>query len=461
MTTKFLIFTLIMFFSNIFGQELTGSWHGELDVQGNKLPLIIHIEKDINGYKSNFDSPLQGAKGIPFQKIVFENNILTLDASNLGIIYTGKVGNDKIDGTFSQSGMNLPLVLIKKKGEETVINRPQTPKPPYNYDIEEVSFDNATDKNILAGTISQPKNFDKNAPILIMITGSGAQNRDEELFGHKPFAVIADDFAKKGIATLRMDDRGTGLSSKGNETDTSENLATDINSAVEFLKGKGYKNIGLIGHSEGGMIAPIVADKNKNVKFLVLLAAPGISTSDLLQKQSYDIGKSSGASETTLETNKAVNQKIYEFVKNYNGNNLKTDLKPILISEFKKFPKGEIPADQIETVAEKQASQISNPWFQYFIKFNPGDYLSKIKIPVLAINGSLDLQVSAKENLAGIKKSLEKAGNKNFEVIEFEGLNHLFQTAITGNPAEYGQIEETISPKVLEKMTAWILQNKF
>ncbi len=460
MKIKFLIFTLSLFFGQIFSQEIVGSWQGELDVQGTQLPLIIHIQKDGNSYKSDFDSPLQGAKGIPIQKTVFENNELTLEAPNLGITYTGKLINDKIEGNFSQSGLNLPLILTRKKDGETVINRPQTPKPPFNYDTEEVSFENPADKNILAGTISQPKNFNKNAPVLVMITGSGAQNRDEELFGHKPFAVIADDFAKKGIATLRIDDRGIGGSSKGKETDTSENFATDINSAVEFLKAKGYKNIGLIGHSEGGMIAPIVATQNKNVKFLVLMAAPGIAITDLLQKQSYDIAKISGAPEKVLKTNETVNQKGYDFIKNYKGNDLRNELKSLFITELKKLPEDQIAPENIDEKAEQQSKMVSNPWFQYFIKFNPDFYLSKIKIPVLAINGSLDLQVSAKENLAGIKKSLEKAGNKNFETVEFEGLNHLFQTTKTGNPTEYGQIEETISPKALEKMSSWILKKQ-
>lgn len=207
---------------------------------------------------------------------------------------------------------------------------------------------------------------------------------------------------------------------------------------MNYLVKNGFKNIGLIGHSEGGMIAPMVANENKNVKYLVLLAGPEVPTEELLQKQSYDIGKISGAKYDVLKTNGAVNQKLYTFIKNYHGEDLQKSLKSILMDELKKLPKDQIPADQIDQTAEQQAKQISKPWFQYFIKFNPDQYLSKIKIPVLALNGSLDMQASAKENLAGIKKSLTKAGNKNFEVIELEGLNHLFQTAKTGNSAEYG-----------------------
>ena len=427
-------------------------------MQGAKLPLIFNIHKDGNGYKSDFDSPMQGAKAIPIQKIDFQNNEITFDASNLGIKYKGKLNGDKIEGNFSQNGMNLPLNLERKTNAEPLLNRPQTPKPPFNYNTEEVSFNNETEGNKLAGTLATPKTFSKNSPILVMITGSGAQNRDEELFGHKPFAVIADDFAKKGIATLRIDDRGIGGSEKGKTGSTSVDFAGDINAAVNFLVKKGYKNIGLIGHSEGGMIAPMVSLKNKNVKFLVLMAGPGVPTTDLLQKQSYDLAKAAGATDDVLKTNELINKKIYNYIISYKGKDLKSAVKAFLIEDLKKLSKDQITPEQIEQTAEVQAKQVSNPWFQYFIKFNPDSYLSKVKVPVLAINGGLDLQVSAKENLAGIKKSLTKAGNKNFETLEFPGMNHLFQNAKTGSVSEYGQIEETISPKVLDKMSEWILK---
>lgn len=459
MKTKFIIIALLLFFQNIFSQDITGSWYGNLEVQGQKLPLIFHIEKFENSYKSTFDSPLQGAKGIPIAKTLFENNELTFDASNLGITFKGKLNNDKIEGNFLQNGMNFPLILTRNN-ETAKLNRPQTPKPPYSYTSEDVNFKNETQGNILSGTIAASNNFDKNKPILVMITGSGAQNRDEELFGHKPFLVIADDLAKKGIATLRLDDRGIGSSEKGKEGATSADFATDINSAVNYLIRNGYKNIGLIGHSEGGIIAPMVATMNKNVKFLVLLAGPGIPVGDLMIKQNYDIAKISGLDENALKTAEDLNRKIYAFVNNYKGKNLESDIKSILIKDLQKLSKNQIPEDKITKTAETQAKQISNPWFQYFIKFNPDNYLSKIKIPVLAIDGSLDLQVSAKENLAGIKKSLIKAGNKHFETVEFDGLNHLMQTAKTGNPSEYSELEETISPKVLDKVSSWILNLK-
>jgi pimeloyl-ACP methyl ester carboxylesterase len=444
---------LILLAQTFYAQEIIGPWQGELDIQGMKLPLILHVNKDGENLKSTLDSPKQGAKDLPVSKTEFVNNELKFEATNLGVSYKGTLKDGKIEGTFSQGGMQLPLTFVKSTGEnKTVFNRPQTPKEPFDYKTEEVTFVNSIDKNTLAGTISIPKNFKNSDKILVMITGSGKQNRDEELFGHKPFAVIADDFAKKGIATLRLDDRGIGGSSKGKDDDTSANFATDISTAVDFLVKKGYKNIGLIGHSEGGMIAPIVSTTNKNVKFLVLMAGPGTQLDELLLEQNESAGKLAGMSDKDLAEAKIGNQKIYNFIKNYKGNNYETDLKNFMTENFK----GKMTDAEIN----QTVNQTKKNWFRYFIKFNPDHYLSKIKIPVLALNGSKDFQVPAKDNLAAIKKSLTKAGNKNFEIAEMEGLNHLFQECKTGAFSEYADIEQTISPKVLEKMSSWILKRK-
>jgi len=448
MKTKILSI-LLLSIQFIFAQEITGSWQGELDVQGMKLPLVFHIKKDGEKLISTLDSPKQGATNIPVNTTSYTADQLTLELPALGISYSGKVTNESINGTFKQGGMELPLILSKSKGDELApkLNRPQTPKAPFTYKTEEVTFVNSSDKNTLAGTLSEPNNFNKKQPILIMITGSGKQNRDEELFGHKPFAVIADDFAKKGIATLRLDDRGIGGSSKGSNEDTSFNFATDINATILFLKAKGFENIGLIGHSEGGMIAPIVASTNKDVKFLVLMAGPGQPINELLIQQIYLGGKLAGMSDEELQKSNKINRMIYDFIKNYKGTSFDAD--------FDNFIK-----TSGEGVAEAEKKQIKNAWFRYFIAFNPDEYVSKVKIPVLAINGSLDFQVPAKENLEAIKKSLTKAKNKNFETYEFQGMNHLFQECTTGAINEYAEIEQTISPKVLDKMSSWIIARK-
>lgn len=448
MKTKILSI-LLLSIQFIFAQEITGSWQGELDVQGMKLPLVFHIKKDGEKLISTLDSPKQGATNIPVNTTSFTADQLALELPALGISYSGKVTNESINGTFKQGGMELPLILSKIKGDGLApkLNRPQTPKAPFTYKTEEITFINSSDKNTLAGTLSEPNNFNKKQPILIMITGSGKQNRDEELFGHKPFAVIADDFAKKGIATLRLDDRGIGGSSKGSNEDTSLNFATDINAAILFLKAKGFENIGLIGHSEGGMIAPIVAITNKDVKFLVLMAGPGQPVNELLVQQIYLGGKLAGMSDEELQKSNQINRIKFDFIKNYKGTSFDAD--------FDNFIK-----TTGEAVAEDEKKQMKNAWFRYFIAFNPDEYVSKVKIPVLAINGSLDFQVPAKENLEAIKKSLTKAKNKNFETYEFQGMNHLFQECKTGSFAEYAEIEQTISPKVLDKMSSWISARK-
>lgn len=295
---------------------------------------------------------------------------------------------------------------------------------------------------------------------MILITGSGQQNRDSEIFGHKSFWVVADDFTKKGIAVLRLDDRGIGGSNKGNNTTpTSQNFATDINAAVNFLALKGFKNIGLAGHSEGGMIAPVVASQNNKVKFVISLAGPGIPIEELLQLQSRAVAKLDGASEADLKMNEELNRKLYAIIKNPKSSDLKTEIKTILLEDLKKIPKEQLPPEsEIEKMLENEAKQISNPWFVYFLKFNPDDYWSQLKIPVLALNGSLDAQVTSKENLAGIKSSLEKAKNKSFEIVELPNLNHLFQEAKIGSVAEYAELEQTISPAVLDKMSSWIFK---
>lgn len=448
-----LLLVLIVLAQTFYAQKITGNWKGDLDIQGMKLPLVLHISKDGENLKSTVDSPKQGAKDITVDHTTFTNNELIFEVKALSVSYKGTLKNGKIEGTFQQGSMSLPLTFETLIGEEKVsFNRPQTPKPPFDYKTEEVTFVNPVDKNTLAGTISIPQNFKKSDKILVMITGSGRQNRDEELFGHKPFAVIADYFAKKGIATLRIDDRGIGGSSQGKDDDTTANFATDISTAVDFLAAKGYLNIGLIGHSEGGMIAPIVAKMNNKVKFLVLMAAPGTKIDELLIQQNYLGGKLAGMTEKDLAEANVMNKKIYDFIKSYSGTTYEEDLKKFMTENFQ----GKMSKEELT----QTISQTKNNWFRYFIKFNPDEYLSTLKIPVLALNGSLDFQVPAKENLEAIQQSLTKAGNKNFRTEELPGLNHLFQEAKTGAFAEYADIEQTISPKALTEMADWIAKLK-
>ncbi|MCF3109716.1 alpha/beta hydrolase [Niabella sp. CC-SYL272] len=435
----------------LFAQSVTGNWQGNLNLpNGILLPLVFHIEQSADSLRSTMDSPAQGAKGIPVGHTHFTNDTLQFEAHSLNIQYTGKLQNDSITGTFTQSGHAFPLVLKKSKdGNKPFYNRPQEPKPPFAYYSEDLYFKNEEQGNQLAGTLTTPEHK-KDCPVVVLITGSGAQDRNEELFGHKPFLVIADYFARHGIGTLRLDDRGIGGSEKGKDGATSADFATDISSAVNYLAARGFRQIGLVGHSEGGMIAPITATKNKKVQFIISMAGPGIPIDSLMLSQLKASFKGlKNVSETDLNTSIRLAQKAYAVAKLYTGIHLKADLTDTLLQHFPQAP----------DMARAMAQTVSMPWFTYFIKFNPQDYIRQLKIPVLAINGSLDVQVDASENLAGWKTGLEKAGNRRTAIKELEGLNHLFQQAVTGTVAEYAQIEQTMAPEVLELMTGWILKN--
>jgi len=454
-TSLVTLFCLFCYF-NLFSQEIIGSWKGDLEIQGTKLPLVFTIKQIESRFVTTMDSPMQGAKDIPISETIFIKNELTLSAPNMQLQYKGTLNQNTLEGTFTQGQMNMPFTLTRKKEGEDILNRPQTPQPPFNYNIENVTFTNPVDKNTITGTLTTPSNK-KEFPVVVLISGSGQQNRDSELFGHKEFWVIADDFTKKGIGVLRLDDRGIGGSNGATKTMTTLNFAGDISAAVEFLTQKGFAKIGLVGHSEGGIIAPMVASQNNNVKFVIAMAGPGIPCDELLVLQTNALAKAAGASETELKANEESNRKIYALIKNYKGSDLKGELKKIFLEELNKLPKEQQPAaaDKEKTI-EQESGKIAIPWFTYFLRINPDTYWSKLKIPVLAINGSKDLQVLPKENLAGIKASLEKAKNKHFEIKEFPNLNHLFQEANTGLVEEYGQIEQTISPKVLDVMSIWI-----
>jgi len=455
---------LLLFFftvSVVQGQDITGEWNGMLKLQGMQLRLVFNISKTDSGYSATMASPDQGVKGLPVTAASYANSILQLTLTQPAIQYEGTLNNENIFvGNYKQAGQTFPLNLTRDKIEKGKMLRPQEPVKPYPYHSEDIQFENKKDNIVLAGTLTLPKQTG-NFPAVILITGSGPQNRDEELLGHKPFLVLSDYLTRNGIAVLRFDDRGTAASKGNFKAATTADFAGDVEAAIQYLQARkeiNQKKIGLIGHSEGGIIAPMVAAKNDNVSFIVLLAGTGITGDQILLLQQELIGRANGVSEEALQEGKKINKAAFDIAKQaMDSTSLKTSLVNYLKQMLKQRP-GDIPAGMSEDAfIDMQVKQLTNPWMLYFIQYDPALSLEKIKCPVLAINGQKDLQVPSAVNLAAIKAAVEKGGNKNVTIKELPGLNHLFQECTTGSPNEYAEIEQTISPVALNLVTKWIL----
>lgn len=449
------IFLLTVSF--ISAQAITGTWNGVLKIPSQDLPIVFHISEQNGVYQTTMDSPAQSAKGLVTDKTSFKNNELKIEMTKLMIVYKGKLEKGSINGTFTQGGMPFPLHLIK--GDFKFKSKPQEPSKPYPYISEEITFRNSDAGNIkLSGTLTLPENV-KSPPVVILISGSGAQNRNEELLGHKPFLVLSDHLTRKGIAVLRYDDRGTADSEGDFSTATTYDFASDVEAAVHYLKSRNdvvnIHEIGLIGHSEGGMIAPLIASKDKNISFIVLLAGPGITGKEVLLSQTRKAMELAGVPESEIKVSEKYSALIYGVCKNYKG---KTSDKEIvdLLHKMKSESSGSLKAQLTDDNIQKQIKVLTSPWMIEFIKFDPTVYLSKVKCPVLAINGEKDSQVLPKINLEGIANSLKKAGNTNVTTMELKSLNHLFQTSKTGSFNEYAKNEETFSPVALKIISDWI-----
>lgn len=449
--TLFTSILLLLFGVSLSAQDLSGQWLGTLQLPMGKLRLVFHLSPKADGYTATMDSPDQGAKGIPVSLVTFNAPTLTLEVAAAQIKYTGTYENNQIKGTFVQGGLSLPLEL-SKSSESIRANRPQEPIAPYPYHSEEVTFENPKAGVKLAGTLTLPQTG-SNFPVAVLITGSGKQNRDEEILGHKPFLVIADYLTRNGIAVLRYDDRGVAGSTGNFDTATTADFAEDAAGAVAYLRTRkeiNPKQIGLIGHSEGGMIAPMVASASKEIGFIVLLAGIGIKGDELMLLQKQRIEEKMGYNAMQVASSRQFMASAYQLITQTtdNGASLRDSVARYLTSASL----GSLPKEQITAISE----QITTPWFVYLLRFDPAVYLSKITCPVLALNGSKDLQVPPKENLSRIQSSIESNGNKHVTTIELENLNHLFQECNTGLPAEYATIEQTCSPRMLEAVNAWL-----
>ena len=442
--------------SSLSAQDISGAWHGKLSIPTGSLTIVFHIsqtEQDV--YVTTLDSPDQGANGIKTQTTSFNDSTLIIQIPMIHALYKGKLNSDNtINGTFTQ-GMPLPLNL--KKGEASRPKRPQEPQPPFPYRSEEVTVRNERDGINLAGTLTLPEKGTK-FPAVVMVTGSGAQNRDEEIMGHKPFFVIADYLTRNGIAVLRCDDRGTAASQGTHATATNEDFATDTEAMVNYLRSRkeiNAKKIGIIGHSAGGIIAFIVAAKDPSIAFVVSLAGAGVRGDSLMLKQVELISKSQGMPDAVWQGMKPSIRNRYAILQQ--TDKTPEELQKELYADVTKTMSPEQLKD-LNTIQQlsAQISSMTSPWYLHFMRYDPAQDLKKLKCPVLALNGEKDIQVDAAMNLTAIQERITGNGNKNVTVKAYPNLNHLFQTCEKGTLAEYGQLEETINPEVLKDIIEWI-----
>jgi fermentation-respiration switch protein FrsA (DUF1100 family) len=434
---------------------LQGSWVGKLKVQAIELTLVINFR--FNGKDSlivTLDSPDQGARDLPTSKVMIREDSIIVESSTLRAIYAAKISDDRktLDGIWRQNLYSLPLVLEHQK-EKYTVNRPQEPKPPYPYREENVIFTNPSSHFSIGATVTIPEGKGS-FPAVVLITGSGAQNRNEEIFQHKPFLVLADYLTRHGIEVLRYDDRGVGLSGGNFLKATTLDFSTDAEAAFQYLKRRpevDSTRTGLVGHSEGGIIASIVASQDPSVAFIVLMAGTGVPGEKILLEQSELISRKSGVPEKEIALDHKLNEKVYSILKKIRDDEkAKEKIGKLLKKNNPKLTEQEL---------NLQLASLTSPWFRTFLTLNPFDYLLKVKCPVLALDGELDLQVPPKENLEAIERALIMGGNPHYETVLFPKLNHLFQTATTGLPDEYGKIEETLAPEVIEKIADWVSKN--
>ncbi|TRZ44319.1 alpha/beta hydrolase family protein [Robertkochia solimangrovi] len=442
---------LILFLSHhVSGQNITGDWYGEIQIQGLNLSIQFHISETENGFQSTMDSPDQGATGIPVTTTTYQAPNLTLKVSSAGLEYNGVFDEQSqtINGNLTQMGNSFPLKLDRNKKEK---ERPQLPKAPFPYKSEDISFTNTIDGITLSGTLTIPEGKGP-FPSVVLVSGSGPQNRDSEIMGHKPFWVLADHLSRNGIAVLRYDDRGTAASKGDFKTATTLDLANDAEAAFTFLlnqESSDKTRTGIIGHSEGGIIAPMIAERNDNIAFLILLAAPTLRGDKLMLLQKKKVEEKSGVNPITIEKSQEIFGGAYYKIVNATP---ETALADTLHTYFMDKFEGGIPESRLNTII----AQLTSPWMVGFMKYDPEPVLEKLTLPILAIYGSNDLQVPPKPNLTIMQEALKKAGNQSATVLELRFLNHLMQESETGLPGEYGLIPQTLSPEVMNLISEWI-----
>jgi pimeloyl-ACP methyl ester carboxylesterase len=455
----------------IFAQEITGSWQGLIKAGATNLHFVLNLTKNGDTYSASFDSPDQKVFGIAASKTIINTDSVITEMSVMRASYKGKWnGRDEIAGVFSQGAFSTELNLTRLSESEKIYPpaaKPQTPRPPFPYSSENIEYENTDHSLHYGATLTKPNGAGK-FPAVIIISGSGSQDRDGTIGTHKPYAVLADYLTRNGIAVLRVDDRGTGKSNIGNDIDkvTSAEFAKDVETGIAYLQSRSdidIKNIGMIGHSEGGMIAPMVAARRNDIAFIVLLAGPGIPCEKIWDYQMERSFIKSGLNEKEMQKAQQLIRDVFATLKHATDyDTITTNMHSVYLN-WKKNVSDSMQA-RLLTVSNDEAfiqwatlmkKAHALYWTNYFLNYQPAVNLQRVKCPVLALNGESDIQVRCKENLAGIEMALQKGKNKNYKVVAMPGLNHLFQSC--KSPLDdYEKLEETFSPTALQVISEWI-----
>ena len=434
-----------------------GVWQGALEGNGMRLRLQLHVSHDDQKQLvAALDSPDQQVSGLPAIKVSQKDAAFHFEIPVVTGVYDGTLNATKttITGSWTQNGIEQKL-NFRRSDQLLELIRPQNPVKPFPYKDEEISFPNERAKITLAGTLTLPRGPGP-FPAAVLLSGSGPQDRDESIVGHRPFLVLADHLTRKGVAVLRFDKRGIGKSIGDYTNATTEDFATDAEAALSYLKTRKEidpKRTGLIGHNEGGLIAPLVASRSGGVAWIVLLAGPGLNGEDTLLLQSELILKSSGVDDDQIAKTRAFNKQTYALVRQEKD-------PAVLQARLTDLVQSSSMSAMLPPAAlESQLRVVTSPWFRFFLDYDPVPAMQNTTCPVLALTGEKDIQVPSRENLPKIKKALQDGGNKDFQATELPGLNHLFQHSPTGSIGEYGSIEETMAPEALNAVSDWVLKH--
>ena len=437
------------------GSDLVvGLWEGRLQYPGVEVRIVFKIEKSPVGTLTAFlMTPDQDDREVLANRIVYQDRDIHIEVATVAGSFNGTVleSDNVIEGVWTQARVTQPLVLARVP-EIFKHPRPQEPRPPFPYDVEEVGFENREAGAEFGATLTIPLEG-RPVPAAVLISGGGAQDRDATMLRHRPFLVLADHLARNGIAVLRYDDRGVGESTGDRSKATTGDYAGDAAAALAYLKSRpeiDSGRIGLIGHSEGGLIAPMVAERHRDIAFIVMLAAPGLPGDEYNYQYEESAGRAFGMSEDVIAAKREMQERMYAVLLSDDSDEAAAQkIRDIMLEMDPNTPPSRM---------ENAIQRFISPWFRFALAYDPGAALKEVRCPVLALYGEKDIQVPPEGNTDAVERALRAGGNRDYRVEVVPGLNHIFQTARTGLPDEYGKIDETFAPAALDTITRWIVE---